>query len=168
MVAAERDVPGNTAARSWASPTTTAVSQLMSGRSVRPRTIHSMTRMAMPPIRVAHAMGRRLLGKGEAEFFQIQPAHAGDDEGEHELGDVAPRVAGSPGPRGAGGPGWRRREHGEGGARLDGVMLKRSDCWGSQWSSRRGEMAGRRDGKEFVTPSMMPRMQTASQAGTKR
>ena len=70
MVAAERDVPGNTAARSWASPTTTAVSQVMSGpeRAAAHRPLDDEDGDAAD--QGGPRDGRRLLGQGESELLE--------------------------------------------------------------------------------------------------
>jgi hypothetical protein len=78
-------------------------------------------------------------------------------------------VAGSPKPERS----WRTRaEKAKSTARAAPdwmVMLNRSDCWGSQWEfSARSRWPVDEMGRNSVTPSMMPRMQTASQAGTNR
>ena len=74
IVAADREVPGNTAASSWASPTTTATAHVTSRRAGRrPRSAHSIARISTPPIRVAHAIGAIAWGREKPSRLTTRP-----------------------------------------------------------------------------------------------
>src|SRR3546814_7131991 len=55
IVAAEREVPGNTAASTCASPTQIAIFQVTTSLGVMPAAARSISRIAIPPMIRAHA-----------------------------------------------------------------------------------------------------------------
>ncbi len=92
MVAPAREVPGNTAARSWASPTAAAMVQVISEPSCLP---------TRPPFddEDEHAADQRrprdradLLGQREAGLLGEEAADAGEPEGEDQLQQVVSRA----------------------------------------------------------------------------
>ncbi len=74
MVAAEREVPGNMPARSWAMPTATAIAHVTSAAIVRPRSQRSAARITTPPRSVAQATGpRSSAGSNRGGLHREQP-----------------------------------------------------------------------------------------------
>jgi len=80
IVAAERDVPGNTPATTWAIPTRLAVVHDTSRRSpsacARRAASCSATSIHNAPITSAHATGRIVVGSSQPSFLTSSPSTA--------------------------------------------------------------------------------------------
>ena len=91
MVAPEREVPGNTAAKSCAAPTASATAHVTSLRAGAARSAHSTRMMAAPPRSVAHATGATSRGRVTPTLLEDEAPRRGERERGRELEHEAPR-----------------------------------------------------------------------------
>ena len=82
IVAAEREVPGNTAASIWQAPTQKATDQVASATGARSFTSHSTSSMSTPPTISAPATGAMVVGRPTPSFLAISPPTAVISEGQ--------------------------------------------------------------------------------------
>ena len=147
MVEPDRDVPGNTAAINWPTPTATTTGQVISSLSFFPRNHHSMATKPMPPIEPGPGNGRELFRQFESFFSRINPTDAGDEEGDEDFQRVALRFPVAPLENEFVKPLRKQRQHGDDRAALDDdvekVALARQPVLGDQ------QMAGGGNGDEF-------------------
>ncbi len=73
MLAPEREVPGNTAATNWATPTAAATRQVTSLVKRRPFNQRSTNRKAIPPRNRAEAMGQSVSGNFKPPHLSAKP-----------------------------------------------------------------------------------------------
>ena len=73
IVAAERDVPGNTAARIWPSPTQIATFQVSASLRGCRRVQASIAKIANPPRISAHATGATVSGSSSPICLAMKP-----------------------------------------------------------------------------------------------